>query len=309
MASGAEARKDDTSNSSLTARVSALIETLSARRTADSGHEQKSSHARRPARSVSRSRSRSPPHTAARRTAGSPRPARQGGREMLRTHTGSLEEVNAFLQCNNVDAQAAAQLRACLPEKAAWVIGQGSVAQARNPSSVLMGRIREADRVLNSWEMAAKLGHAANTEAGAGPHEVERFIAANPVDPMAAARLRSAAPAIARIVLDRGPLGGARNPASVLLARIRDAETGRTGVQPGVGLPAPPPGSGADPEVERLIAKYRLDARAAASVRALTPEQQRSVAQLPLHEARNPSAFVMAQVGLRFGAGSRGHPA
>jgi len=50
--------------------------------------------------------------------------------------------------------------------------------------------------------------------------------------------------------------------------------------------------------------RYNLDARAATTLRMLKPDQQRAAAQLPLHEARNPSAFIMAQVAMRF----HGHP-
>lgn len=129
--------------------------------------------------------------------------------------------------------------------------------------------------------------------------EVEQFLMLNPVDPEAATRLRSLPPHLQRMVMERGPLAGTRNPSSVLIVRIRDAERGSaTAAAHGLGLPAPPPTFATDPAVERIIAQYNLDARAAGMLRSLPPDQQKAAADLPLHEARNPSAFVMAQLSL-----------
>jgi len=214
-------------------------------------------------------------------------------------HPGDIED---FLAKSVVDSHAAAQLRACTPEKAAIVMRQGPIAHTRNPSSVLMARIRDADRQLPSIQQLRPPMQSVS------PGEVERFIAANPTDTQAENRLRTSAPHIQRLVIDRGPLAGTRNPSSVLLARIRDAEHGRSNMQSGIGLPAPPPADGCcgKPEVERLIMRYNLDARAATTLRMLKPDQQRAAAMLPLHEARNPSAFIMAQVSIRFHGGPGG---
>lgn len=118
----------------------------------------------------------------------------------------------------------------------------------------------------------------------------------NPVDPEAATRLRSLPPHLQRVVMDRGPLMGTRNPSSVLIVRIRDAETGRGGMMQGMGMAAPPPTHMVNPNIERMIMMYNLDARAAGLLRSLPPQHQGAAADMPLHEARNPSAFVMAQL-------------
>merc|ERR1712107_50234 len=125
----------------------------------------------------------------------------------------------------------------------------------------------------------------------------------------ASVRLRALPPHIARIVLDRGPLQGTRNPSSVLIVRIRDAERGNTNASQGLGVPAPPPTALGDSRIENMITQYNLDARAAGMLRTLTPDQQKMAAELPLHEARNPSAFVMAQLHLRLSGGASGVPA
>lgn len=129
--------------------------------------------------------------------------------------------------------------------------------------------------------------------------EVEAFISQNPVEPHAAQRLRSLPPDMQRLVIERGSLFGARDPSAVLLSRVRDAMVG--GVQGmGLGIPAPPPMNilGMHPGVETLISRYSLDARCAQMLRSLNPDKQALAAELPVHEARNPSAFVMAQLQL-----------
>mmetsp|Transcript_31511 Transcript_31511/g.94780 ORF Transcript_31511/g.94780 Transcript_31511/m.94780 type:complete len:210 (-) Transcript_31511:32-661(-) len=139
---------------------------------------------------------------------------------------------------------------------------------------------------------AAVLSAAMFQGPRASCHEVELFLAAGGVDGEAAARLRALAPQLQRAVLDRGPVVGTRNPSSVVISRIRELEAGRAGP----AWPAAAPGPPASPEVEALIAKHRLDAQAAGLLRRLPPERQRAALELPVHEARNPSAFVVAQL-------------
>uniref|UniRef100_A0A7R9ZX32 Uncharacterized protein n=1 Tax=Pyrodinium bahamense TaxID=73915 RepID=A0A7R9ZX32_9DINO len=140
--------------------------------------------------------------------------------------------------------------------------------------------------------------------------EVEAFLAMNPVEPHAANQLRGLPPHLQRVVLARGSLMSARDRSAVLTSRISDALTGRyesAGCPPlpssGLGMPAPLPNipGMSHPGIEALIARYNLDARCAAMLRMLPPDKQARAAELPVHEARNPSAFVMAQIQLLFG--------
>jgi len=140
---------------------------------------------------------------------------------------------------------------------------------------------------------------SASTMALPSSPEVEAFLAQNPVEPHAASRLRSLPPEMQRLVIERGSLFGARDPSAVLISRVRDATMG--GAQSmGLGVPAPPPVNVGNVHhgVEMLIARYNLDARCAQMLRSLPPDRQQLAADLPVHEARNPSAFVMAQLQL-----------
>lgn len=145
--------------------------------------------------------------------------------------------------------------------------------------------------------------------------EVEAFLEMNPVQPHAANQLRGLPPHLQRVVLARGSLMSARDRSAVLTSRISDALTGSSGMRaspsggmpapgmPAPGMPAPAPvqPTNVHPGIEALIATYNLDARCSQMLRMLPPDKQATAAQLPVHEARNPSAFVMAQIQLLFG--------
>lgn len=129
--------------------------------------------------------------------------------------------------------------------------------------------------------------------------EVEAFLATNTVEASAGARLRMLPPQVQRLVIDRGTLHGARNASAVLNSRIQDAIAG-AGCASGVsGIPPPPSGGpGVHLGIEGLVARFNLDASCAQMLRNLPQHMQVMAADLPVHEARNPSAFVMAQLRL-----------
>eukprot|EP00418_Pyrodinium_bahamense_P015149 CAMPEP_0179106256 /NCGR_PEP_ID=MMETSP0796-20121207/49396_1 /TAXON_ID=73915 /ORGANISM="Pyrodinium bahamense, Strain pbaha01" /LENGTH=400 /DNA_ID=CAMNT_0020804281 /DNA_START=34 /DNA_END=1234 /DNA_ORIENTATION=+ len=126
--------------------------------------------------------------------------------------------------------------------------------------------------------------------------DVEAFLQTNVVDPEAAMRLRALSPHLQRRVLERGDLRHTRNPSAVLIARVRDAESGVLS-QDGLGQQHHPQLFGdCHAGVEALISRYNLDARAAGVLRALPKHKQDIASQIDLTDARRPSAFIMAQL-------------
>lgn len=184
-----------------------------------------------------------------------------------------------------------------------------------SPSSVSSGAMRMAKELAEglpsfSWERPMKLQAAEDFSLqpipmNAGPQfkfdkngngQVETFLLASQVDADAAARLRCLHLPLQLAVVNQGAILGVRNPSSVLLARIRDAEMGR--------LPDAPPKNGTqitpsmllpckDKEVEACINKYQLDMRAAGMIRALPADERRKVLQIDFASSRNPSALVV----------------
>jgi len=139
----------------------------------------------------------------------------------------------------------------------------------------------------------ANLGHEHNPE-------VETFLSMNSVEPHAATKLRALPRHLQRQVLDRGSLMGARDPSAVLISRVRDAMMSSAHTMPSMPLLTMtlPNGQQVHPAVEALIIRYALDAQCAQQLRQLPLQLQAVAAELPVHEARNPSAFVMAQLQL-----------
>merc|ERR1712232_398371 len=125
----------------------------------------------------------------------------------------------------------------------------------------------------------------------------EAFLSMNTVEASAGVRLRMLPPHVQRQVMDRGALHGARNASAVLNSRIQDAIAGAGSAGAPLSMrPPPTAGPGMSLGIEGLIARYNLDASCANMLRNLPPHMQAMAADLPVHEARNPSAFVMAQL-------------
>jgi len=134
--------------------------------------------------------------------------------------------------------------------------------------------------------------------------EVESFLLASMVDPDAAQRLRDAPPVVQQAVCERGAILGVKNPSSVLIARIRDAELGRLEDTPlrGDKLCINMFMKCDDPRIEDLVGKFKLDMRAAGLLRQLPKEERDKAFDLPLHEAKNPSQMIIMQLS---GKGSK----
>eukprot|EP00931_Biecheleriopsis_adriatica_P009702 TRINITY_DN110779_c0_g1_i1.p1 TRINITY_DN110779_c0_g1~~TRINITY_DN110779_c0_g1_i1.p1 ORF type:complete len:880 (+),score=199.71 TRINITY_DN110779_c0_g1_i1:82-2640(+) len=216
-------------------------------------------------------------------------------------------EVEDFIAENALDEKAADALREVAPDIQKAVMDRGSLASAKNPSAALLGRLRDAQKGFSS--MASRGQHSLQDLSV----EVDDFIAGNDLDDRAIESLRSAAPDVQRIVMDRGPLASAKNPSAALLSRIKDAQSRRTG---SAGYQGPAArvdyshlggrgsynGPGADrirleQEVEDFIADNALDEKAAAALKSAIPDVQMIVMDRgPLTTANNPGAALMGRL-------------
>eukprot|EP00927_Polykrikos_kofoidii_P040349 TRINITY_DN34511_c0_g1_i1.p1 TRINITY_DN34511_c0_g1~~TRINITY_DN34511_c0_g1_i1.p1 ORF type:complete len:408 (-),score=62.88 TRINITY_DN34511_c0_g1_i1:227-1450(-) len=127
--------------------------------------------------------------------------------------SGQSREVEAFLRASAVEERAATQLRASSADVQRSVLRRGALAGTRDPTAVLISRIRNAEEGLKPVMDADKASEV-----------VERFLAAECVEPHAAARLRKTSKKVQDSVVSRGSLSGTRDPTAVLMSRIRDAE-------------------------------------------------------------------------------------
>mmetsp|Transcript_33240 Transcript_33240/g.91593 ORF Transcript_33240/g.91593 Transcript_33240/m.91593 type:complete len:566 (+) Transcript_33240:217-1914(+) len=242
----------------------------------------------------------------------------------------NLAEVETFISTSRLDETAARNLRAEPPHIQAAVIDRGTLAECYNPSSALIGRIRDAKLEIKYGRShaagpaplgAPSSGLAAQLDNGSATTDVERFISENLLDEKAATNLRQEPPQIQRAVIDRGSLRECTNPSSALIGRIRDAKLqvkygssgpmdplpSRAGGVAGLGSGGNAPDIGAraasansqegGSKVEQFIAENRLDEGAARALRAELPDVQNAVMDRgSLMACANPSSAVMGRI-------------
>merc|ERR1740121_3496939 len=134
-------------------------------------------------------------------------------------------EVEAFLAQNPVEQHAASRLRGLPPHQQRLVLERGTLNTARDPSAVLITRIRDA-------VASGSQGPVTHTNP-----EVEDFLQKNRVEQHAAVRLRQLNLQQQKLVMERGSLNSARDPSAVLVSRCRDAVAGKLQPMPAAANP------------------------------------------------------------------------
>mmetsp|Transcript_68934 Transcript_68934/g.224648 ORF Transcript_68934/g.224648 Transcript_68934/m.224648 type:complete len:465 (-) Transcript_68934:109-1503(-) len=156
--------------------------------------------------------------------------------------------------------------------------------------------------------MAMWPGAAPGAGSSAG---VEVFLSQCPVDPEAADRMRVLPPHLQQVVMARGPVSDTRNPSAVLIARVRDAELGRGGLEPPPGdlgmlgggmmdgaddFGGKPARKSAKVTIEAMILEYRLSPGCAWMLRALPPDKQKMASRIDPSGQADPSGYVAEQM-------------
>lgn len=234
-------------------------------------------------------------------------------------YTSIQQRVEDFIQAHELDERAADALSSCAPEVQQKVLDRGDLREVRNPSSAVLGRIRQAQ----SGVMTIRPGGAVM----GGPDlqdALEDFISKFDLDERASGALREVPEAVQQAVIDRGDLTDVRNPSSAVIGRIRDAQNGTpSGGKGGSWYGAGPygwdggwggcgggsfPWSPAAPrrsepagmrpgEVEEFIRSNELDDRAADALRSCTTHVQRVVVDRgDVRSTRNPSSAVLGRI-------------
>lgn len=148
------------------------------------------------------------------------------------------EEVEVFLQVNNIDDAAARELRSEPPHVALAVLERGPLRACVNPSGALVARIRDAKRGILGG--AARYGTVAVVPLGPDATEADRFLVENRIDQAGAASFRSETAEVQKAVMAKGPLVNTTNPSASLMARIRTVKVNiQAGIGLGLGAPAP----------------------------------------------------------------------
>lgn len=168
--------------------------------------------------------------------------AKRSPDEVRIIHEMTSQEVEIFLQANNIDVAAAKELRNEPPHVALAVLERGSLRACVNPSGALVARIRDAKRgILGDRGRYGGVVNPASLDANAS--ELDRFLAENRIDQAGTASLRSESAEVQKAVMARGALVNTTNPSASLMARIRTVKMNAAqGLQPGQGGLNPAPG-------------------------------------------------------------------
>merc|ERR1711904_686768 len=176
--------------------------------------------------------------------------------------------LEAFLAENDIDEKAADYLRSADPEGQQAVIEKGSLHTAKNKSSALMVRIRNAKTDI--------------PDAG-----VHQFIADNGIDEDASQALCAEPGWIQKAVMEAGPLTNANNPSSALMVRLRKTKM----MGGGMG------GGKSRREIQRFIEENNLDEKAGQVLLSESGAVQRDVIEMgSLANASNPSSALMVRI-------------
>lgn len=245
----------------------------------------------------------------------------------------SAEELETFIAENAVDEKAAEMLRKEAPGVQRMVIERGDLQRTSNPSSAVIGRIKQYK--------SEGYGSMPCTDQGVDMStEVEAFIITNGLDERAAKALREEPSAVQTVVIQRGGCAECSNPSATVLGRIRDANhagigkggKGKGGWDPWSMMAAAAKGAwdwgpyarsaaaaygkgggkgkGALAEVEMFIAEMGLDEASAKSLRQTTPMVQAAViARGSVKTCKNPSSAIIGRIAeaLKGGGGGGGY--
>eukprot|EP00397_Hematodinium_sp_SG-2012_P043729 GEMP01048676.1.p1 GENE.GEMP01048676.1~~GEMP01048676.1.p1 ORF type:complete len:299 (+),score=86.92 GEMP01048676.1:60-956(+) len=152
--------------------------------------------------------------------------ARGGGEK------GNMQrEIARFVRENDLDERAETCLKETDDETLRELFSRGRLTDARNPSAVVLSRLREIKKEMDNggqfystdygsqeWgKGSAGIGGSSNMK-----REIARFVSENDLDDRAETCLKEAETYVLRELFSRGPLTDARNPSAVVLSRLRE---------------------------------------------------------------------------------------
>jgi hypothetical protein len=234
-------------------------------------------------------------------------------------------ELQYFINVNNIDERAATALQSSTNQIQRYVLERGSLVEMQNPSSAVLGRIKDAQRAASAggqgkggngdWMAMAPLtagkgkGTTANqADMSFAQHAARSFLTMNNIDQRASEAFLACGAEVQQAVITRGGLQDARNPSSALLGRIKDAQAELPSVKQEQGPQTGDwGGMRSSPPVEEFIMVNNLDDRAAQALLSQTEDVQNSVVERgSLQDARNPSSAVLGRIRDATGGGKGG---
>lgn len=230
------------------------------------------------------------------------------GRTDHALHGRRLKIVEEFIVDSHLDERAEEAFRSLDMGVQMDVINMGPLGNAQNPSSALLGRIRQAQQVVKpQWHYGAVPQFNAPTNhpikrkyADTVSTRMEQFVIDSRLDERAEDAFRNLDLAMQVEVVNMGPLDNAQNPSSALLGRIRNLQNQVWASPSGQGGPAKVRRVARGIElsaVEQFIRENRLDPKASDAFRSAPEAIQNHVIGLgSLANCTNPSSACLGRI-------------
>eukprot|EP00931_Biecheleriopsis_adriatica_P088578 TRINITY_DN6286_c0_g1_i1.p1 TRINITY_DN6286_c0_g1~~TRINITY_DN6286_c0_g1_i1.p1 ORF type:complete len:896 (+),score=116.45 TRINITY_DN6286_c0_g1_i1:130-2688(+) len=147
----------------------------------------------------------------------------------------ALSEAENFLRNNAVDVRATETFLNLPPSLQRQVMDCGSLADARDPTAVLVSRMNKARAGTLAPSLPGKApggyserpnGSAFSGGSRGFTSEFEGWLEQNRIEPAAVDTFRTLPPQMQRLVVDAGSLADARDPTAVLVSRMNKARQG-----------------------------------------------------------------------------------
>jgi len=219
------------------------------------------------------------------------------------------EEMETFIEDNQLDGEASGILRELDESLARELLDRGPLTDARNPSAVVLSRLRSIKTAEKNQRFGSLPPGKPKMDLGNLQREISKYVRDNELDERAESSLKEADENVLRELLSAGPLTDARNPSAVVMARLKeiqrdlergdDTYTARGKGGGGGGHHGGKSGGGGDmqSQIMRYVRENELDERAEQCLKETDNATLRELfARGPLHDARNPSAFVLSRL-------------
>eukprot|EP00746_Dinoflagellata_sp_MGD_P146627 gnl/MRDRNA2_/MRDRNA2_79071_c0_seq2.p1 gnl/MRDRNA2_/MRDRNA2_79071_c0~~gnl/MRDRNA2_/MRDRNA2_79071_c0_seq2.p1 ORF type:complete len:311 (+),score=70.67 gnl/MRDRNA2_/MRDRNA2_79071_c0_seq2:120-935(+) len=208
------------------------------------------------------------------------------------------EDINEFIEDNDLGNRAVDKLWKADPEVQCSVIDEGSLKNEFNPSAALLRRISKAEADVarrSRWDL--QLLKDRSIAKAQLREEVEDFLKQHDISETIADELLLAAPEVQRLVLDHGEIHRARNPTGVLKGRLNTAKADIAHMNLGDSSGSAQVRIG-NKTIERFITKNDFNDKASKALHSACPEiQYKIVMQSNLyHDCENPSSSLMKRI-------------
>lgn len=193
-------------------------------------------------------------------------------------------DVQAFLDENGIQPHAGDQFKIMTPDLQKRIMENGSLAEARDRTAVLICRMAKARRgqlsdtptpapLPGDWYCPScndlqfqrnatcrKCG-AANPVEGASAEDVSNFLSSHHIQPSVAEQFRNLAPGLQKLCMEKGSMADARDPTAVLISRMTAVRKGHQPDSPMQPKVDPLPGDWYCPKCNDLQFKKNASCR------------------------------------------------